>query len=96
MSYPRVKLSDLTIAVESSSMEDEHLSRFDRETGEMVFLEADVLRCADGREFLCDTSASFSLDQNVIDDPPVILWPEAKQNADVPADVQKLLAAIVR
>ena|GEM_PF-3594043 len=54
------------------------------------------LRCADGREFLCDTSANFSLDQNVIDHPPVILWPEVKQNAEVPADVQKLLAAIVR
>ena len=54
------------------------------------------LRCADGREFLCDTSANFSLDQDVIDNPPVILWPEVKQNADVPADVQKLLAAIVR
>jgi hypothetical protein len=54
------------------------------------------LHCADGREFLCDTSANFSLDQDVIDHPPVILWPEAKQNADVPADVQKLLAAIVR
>ena len=53
------------------------------------------LRCADGREFLCDTSANFSLDQNVVDNPPVILWPEVKQNADVPADVQTLLAAIV-
>jgi len=58
--------------------------------------KAERLRCADGREFLCDTSANFSLDQEVIDHPPVTLWPEAKQNADVPADVQKLLAAIVR
>jgi len=54
------------------------------------------LRCADGRESLCDTSANFSLDQHIIDNPPVILWPEVKQNADVPADVQELLAAIVR
>ena len=54
------------------------------------------LRCADGREFLCDTSANFSLDQHLIDNPPVILWPEVKQNADVPADVWKLLAAIFR
>jgi len=54
------------------------------------------LRCADGREFLCDTSANFSLDQHIIDNPPVILWPEVKQNADVPGDVRKLLAAIVR
>jgi len=54
------------------------------------------LRCADGREFLCETSANFSLDQHVIDNPPVILWPEVRQNAHVPADVQKVLAAIVR
>jgi len=54
------------------------------------------LRCADGREFLCDTSANFRLDQEVIDNPPVILWPEVKQNVEVPADVQKLMAAIGR
>jgi len=52
------------------------------------------LRCADGREFLCDTSANFTLDQGLIDNPPVILWPKARQNADVPADVQELLSAL--
>lgn len=44
MSCPRVKLSDLTIARGSSGMEEEHISRFDRETGEMAYVESDVLR----------------------------------------------------
>lgn len=52
------------------------------------------LVCAEGREFLCDTSANFTLDQGLIDHPPVILWPDARQSADVPADVQGLLAAL--
>jgi len=54
------------------------------------------LRCAAGREFLCDTSAHFALDQDLIDHPPATLWPEVRQNADVPADVQRLLASMVR
>ena len=44
MSCPRVKPSDLTIALESSGMEDAHISRFDREPGEMAYVKADVLR----------------------------------------------------
>jgi len=38
------KLSDLALALESGGMEDEHISRFDRGTGEMVYPEAGVLR----------------------------------------------------
>jgi len=40
----KTKLSDLAIALESDSMTDEHVARFDRESGEMVYLEAAVLR----------------------------------------------------
>ena len=44
MSGPRVKPRDLTIALESSGMEDARISRFDREPGEMAYVKADVLR----------------------------------------------------
>jgi len=50
------------------------------------------LRCAEGREFLCDTSADFTLDQKLIDHPPAVLWPEAKHGANMPVDVQALIA----
>jgi len=50
------------------------------------------LHCADGREFLCDTSADFSLDEAVIDNPPVILWPEVKKNTEIPATLSAFVA----
>ena len=65
-----------------------------REPGARVECGLNKLRCADDREFLCDTSASFTLDQSLIDSPPVILWPDARHNVDVPADVQELLAGL--
>ena len=40
----KAKLSDLSMALESDGMEGEHVSRFDRETGEVAYVEADVLR----------------------------------------------------
>ena len=43
----KAKLSELTIALESGAMADENISRFDRDTGEMVYLEAAVLRSAE-------------------------------------------------
>ncbi len=63
-----------------------------REPWPRVDCTSQKLCCADGREFLCDTSANFTLDQELIDDPPVILWPKARHNTDVPADVQAFVS----
>lgn len=52
------------------------------------------LRCAEGRPGLCDTSANFSLDQKVVDRPSVILWPEAKEYTEVPADVHEFVSGL--
>jgi predicted nucleotidyltransferase len=49
------------------------------------------LRCLQDRQWLCDTSADFTLDQKLIDQPPVILWPKAKACTGIPEDVLKLL-----
>jgi predicted nucleotidyltransferase len=47
------------------------------------------LMCAPGRQFLCDTAANFRLNQDVVQHPPVTLWPEVVVNAaTVPADVR--------
>jgi len=44
---PKAKLSDLAMALESDNMADEHISRFDRGAGEVVYVEAEVLRSGD-------------------------------------------------
>jgi len=65
-----------------------------REPGPRADCFAHKPRCADGREYLCDTSANFTLNQDLIDHPPVILWPNARQNVDVPVDVQALVSTL--
>lgn len=46
------------------------------------------LVCATQRPFLCDTSGNFTVRQEFIDEPALILWPEVKMNADLPPDVR--------
>ncbi len=48
----------------------------------------DGLRCNFNRPFLCDTSHSFELKDEVITSPPITLYPEFQARVNVPADVQ--------
>lgn len=52
------------------------------------------LCCAEGRLFLCNTSGNFSLGQDVIDDPPVVLWPDAACAVGAPDDVRALVESV--
>ena len=120
---PKAKLTDLATALESDGMEEAHITRFDRDTGKMVYLEAAVLRSveedpdydgSDLPDWPAQSSAMRRAGQRrevetaralLADDGTRFIDPphrdthdefEVKQNADVPGDVQELLAAIVR
>ena len=45
--------------------------------------------CDLDRPFLCDTSRNIRLSNTVINDPPIILWPEATANITIPHDIKK-------
>lgn len=46
------------------------------------------LRCDFDRPFLCDTSCAFSLKKELLNSPPIILYPKFRASIEVPKDVQ--------
>ncbi len=59
-----------------------------REPHPRVGCAQDGLRCNFDRPFLCDTSNSFELKNEVITSPPIILYPRLLAAGKIPVDVQ--------
>jgi len=59
-----------------------------REPHPRVGCAQDGLRCDFDRPFLCDTSNSFELKNEVITSPPIILYPRLLAARKIPADIQ--------
>ncbi len=45
--------------------------------------------CYLDRPFLCDTTRNFKLSKEVVNHPPIILWPEATAIMKIPYDIKK-------
>ena len=54
-----------------------------------VVCASDKNVCSLGRPFLCDTSQNFQLSKDVVDNPPIILWPEARADIEIPCDIKE-------
>ncbi len=59
-----------------------------REPHPRVACAYDGLRCDFDRPFLCDTSDSFELKDELITSPPITLYPELQARVKTPEDVQ--------
>lgn len=59
-----------------------------REPHPRVACAQDGLRCDFDKPFLCDTSCSFELKNDLINSPPITLYPKFQARVNVPADVQ--------
>jgi len=66
-----------------------------REPRPRVACTHDGLRCDFDRLFLCDTSHSFELKDEVITSPPITLYPEFRARVEAPTDIQTIFDCVL-